>query len=181
MRSSEILTIPNILTLVRLVLLWPVLVYLKSGNGYMAVLFLVLAAFLDSADGYIARHFNQISTLGKAMDPVVDKVLTVTVLCYLVFSPLYSMPLWFLLFVLVREFLLITGGLFIIAKQSIVLQAEKPGKYSAFFNGVVVISYVLKFNYAYILLIAGVMLTLYSTYVYGKRFFAVLNDHTGSS
>ena len=181
MRSSAILTIPNILTLVRLILLWPVLVYLKSGNGYAAVLFLVLAAFLDSADGYIARHFNQISNIGKAFDPVVDKILTVTVVCYMVFSPLYSMPLWFLLFVLVRELLLIAGGLFIITKQSIVLQAEKPGKYSAFLNGIVVISYILKFSYAYVFLIAGVMLTLYSTYAYGKRFFSVLNDNAGSS
>jgi len=172
MRRSEIITIPNILTMLRLILLWPVLVCLRSGSGYMAVLFIVLAALSDLADGFIARHFNQISDIGKAIDPVVDKIFTITVVFYLVFSPLYSMPLWFLLFMILRELLLITGGLIIITKRSVVLQAEKPGKYSAFFNGVVVLSYVLKFNYAYILLCVGVLLTLYSTYVYGKRFFS---------
>ena len=73
--KNEILTIPNLLSVFRLVLL-PLIVWLYSvEHNYMAAIaVLVLSGLTDIADGFIARKFNMISDLGKILDPIADKV-----------------------------------------------------------------------------------------------------------
>ena len=74
--ADRILTIPNVITLVRLGLL-PVFVWLLFGKDDRASAAYLLAVIgtTDFFDGYIARHFNQISELGKVLDPVADRLL----------------------------------------------------------------------------------------------------------
>ena len=70
---KEILTIPNLLSLLRILLI-PVYmtIYLK-GDHRVAALILVTSCLTDAVDGWIARRFHMISTLGKILDPVADK------------------------------------------------------------------------------------------------------------
>ena len=74
-RKKQILTIPNLLSLVRLLLI-PVIVwlYVEKGNYYGAFAVVVLSGATDLADGFIARRFNMISDLGKILDPAADKL-----------------------------------------------------------------------------------------------------------
>lgn len=73
--SNKILTVPNILSIVRLLLI-PVIVWLYSfENEYkMAALVLLVSGLTDTIDGFIARRFSMISNLGKILDPVADKL-----------------------------------------------------------------------------------------------------------
>ena len=73
---DRILTIPNVISLVRLLCL-PLFLYLLFGRDNRAAAAWLLAALgsTDWIDGYIARHFNQVSTLGKVLDPVADRLL----------------------------------------------------------------------------------------------------------
>jgi cardiolipin synthase (CMP-forming) len=74
--ESAILTVPNLITLVRLACL-PLYLYLLFGRdnrGAAAVLLALLGA-TDWVDGYVARHFHQVSNLGKVLDPVADRLL----------------------------------------------------------------------------------------------------------
>jgi cardiolipin synthase len=74
--ASRILTVPNVITLVRLACL-PLYLYLLFGRddrGSAAILLGLLGA-TDWVDGYVARHFNQVSDLGKVLDPVADRLL----------------------------------------------------------------------------------------------------------
>jgi len=174
MKKNEIFTIPNLLTLIRLACIWPAIYYLNTGETVTAVLFVAIAAVTDSADGYIARRFNQVSDIGKAFDPVVDKLFILSIVMFMVVSPDFRMPLGFLIFITARELLLMLGGLYAIAVKKIVLQAEKPGKYSAFFNGVAVVSYMINFTYAPVLMGIAVLFTLYSTWVYVQKFFLAI-------
>ena len=73
-KENRILTIPNLMSLFRLMLI-PVIMwaYLGMKNYWLVAGLLILSGLTDVADGFVARHFNQISALGKVLDPVADK------------------------------------------------------------------------------------------------------------
>jgi cardiolipin synthase len=100
--EDRILTVPNVITLVRLACL-PVFVWLLLGekNQVAAALLLGALGATDWVDGYVARHFDQVSTLGKVLDPVADRLLFFTAIVSIIISG--DAPLWVCVAVLVRE------------------------------------------------------------------------------
>ena len=112
--KKDILTIPNLLSLFRLVLI-PVyvLIYLNARDNrdyFLAAAILAVSCLTDLIDGKIARHFNMISTLGKILDPLADKATQFTlIVCLALPHPV----LWYLvaLFVVKESFQLIAGGI----------------------------------------------------------------------
>lgn len=112
--KKEILTIPNLLSLFRLVLI-PVyvLIYLNGKDAtdyYLAAGILAVSCLTDMIDGQIARHFNMISSIGKILDPLADKATQFTLIICLTIK--YNV-LWYLvaLFVIKESFQLIAGGI----------------------------------------------------------------------
>ena len=112
--KKEILTIPNLLSMFRLVLI-PVYIaiYLNAKNTvdyYLAAGILAVSCLTDMIDGKIARHFNQISSFGKILDPLADKATQFTLIICLTVKYRF---LWCLviLFVLKESFQLIAGGI----------------------------------------------------------------------
>lgn len=130
--KKELLTIPNLLSLFRLVLI-PVyvVIYLNAKTPedyYLAAGILAVSCLTDLIDGKIARHFNMISNVGKILDPFADKVTQFTmVVCLAVKKPV----LWILiaLFVVKESFQLIAGFL-IVRKGKILTGALLEGKIS---------------------------------------------------
>ena len=112
--KKEIFTIPNLLSLFRLVLI-PVYVaiYLNARNStdyYVAAGILAVSCLTDLIDGKIARHFNMISSLGKILDPLADKATQFTLIICLAIK--YNVLLYLVgLFVLKESFQLIAGGI----------------------------------------------------------------------
>jgi cardiolipin synthase len=113
------ITIPTMLTLVRLVSA-PIIVYamLKQDWG-MAFWLIVVSALTDLMDGYIARNFNQQTWLGACLDPIADKLLVLSIYFTLAFvqSPLFAIPVWFVFLVLIKELILISGIVFLYLKS----------------------------------------------------------------
>lgn len=112
--KKEIFTIPNVLSLFRLVLI-PVYVaiYLsakETTDYFLAAAILAVSCLTDLIDGKIARHFNMISTIGKILDPLADKATQFTLIICLAMK--YQI-LWYMvaLFVVKEGFQLIAGGL----------------------------------------------------------------------
>jgi len=112
--KREIFTIPNLLSLFRLILI-PIYVaiYLNaqdSADYYLAAGILAVSCLTDMIDGKIARHFNMITSLGKVLDPIADKATQFTLIICLTVK--YNI-LWYLvgLFVLKEGFQLIAGGI----------------------------------------------------------------------
>ena len=112
--KKEILTIPNLLSLFRLVLI-PVyiVIYLNARDAvdyYVAAGILAVSCLTDLIDGQIARHFNMISTIGKILDPLADKATQFALIVCL--SLQYPILLYLIgLFVIKESFQLIAGGI----------------------------------------------------------------------
>jgi cardiolipin synthase (CMP-forming) len=102
--SSRVLTLPNIVTIVRLSCL-PLFLWLLFGLEDRAAAAWLLAALgaTDWVDGYLARHMHQVSELGKILDPVADRLLFLVGAGGIMIDG--SVPLWFAVTVLVREVL----------------------------------------------------------------------------
>ena len=128
-------TIPNILSLIRIAIL-PVFVVLylngaEAGNmtmQYVSFALLVFSGLTDCLDGWIARRFNQISELGKLLDPIADKLTQVAVLICLATRYQEFLPILFLC--TVKEMLQGIGGLILLKKRSTVRGSKWFGKLS---------------------------------------------------
>jgi CDP-diacylglycerol---glycerol-3-phosphate 3-phosphatidyltransferase len=126
--KSPNLNIPNSLTVFRLLLIPPIL-YSFDGRfpNHQLVAFALFAgaSFSDSLDGRIARRYARVTTLGKFLDPLADKLLILAVLALLVQDSL--LPAWVVIVVVGRE-LLITGLRSIGAAQGLIIAATPFGK-----------------------------------------------------
>lgn len=106
--KKEILTIPNILSLFRLLLIPVYMRIYLEGNFRLAAGILVVSCLTDAVDGWIARRFHMISNLGKLLDPVADKATQFTLtLCLSLNYPVLHPVL--LLFVIKESFQLVAG------------------------------------------------------------------------
>lgn len=120
------LNLPNILTLSRLVLTVPFLVFLEvPGWEAWALAIFVVASATDWLDGFLARKLNQITTLGKLLDPLGDKVLVTGALVALAAHAV--IPAWSVTAILFREFL-VTGLRAIEASRGVIIPAGWLGK-----------------------------------------------------
>lgn len=118
----------NKLTLLRVFMIPLFLVVLYwgfPGSQYAALAIFVVASLTDLADGYIARHYNQVTDFGKFMDPLADKVLVVTAMLWFVQSG--QMPAWAVAVVIFREFA-VSGMRLIAVEHGRVIAAGWSGK-----------------------------------------------------
>ena len=122
------LTTASKITIVRMILIPVVLVlmYLDfEGHMYWALAAFVVASVSDFADGYIARHYDQVTNFGKFLDPLADKLLVISVL--LVFVDVGLFPAWAAIIVVARE-LAIQGLRMIAVEGGKVIAAAWSGK-----------------------------------------------------
>lgn len=97
--KKEIFTVPNLLTLMRLILILPIAIFIQRGEYPLALLFVLLSGLTDILDGIIARTFNQVSDLGKIFDPIADKLTQCTLIVCLLkkYKSLFFMIIAFVL------------------------------------------------------------------------------------
>ncbi len=77
--AAAVRHLPNLICVVRLLLVWPIVRALHAGADLAALVVFIAAAVSDGLDGYLAKRFNWTSELGKVLDPLADKLLLVTV------------------------------------------------------------------------------------------------------
>ncbi len=125
--ENKILTIPNLLSLFRLILI-PVIVWLYwvRKDYFPAGVLLIVSGLTDLADGYIARRFHAVSNVGKILDPIADKLTQAAMLfCLVTRFPLMAAPFGFLV---IKEIFIGTTGLLMIRKTGKVVGADFHGK-----------------------------------------------------
>lgn len=140
-KASErgIWTPANVVTCIRVVLvpLWLLAAQVLGGSGepspagvgggaLAVALFFILLSLTDKLDGYLARSRNEVTTFGKFLDPIADKLVVVVAFCYLLETGTVSA--WVLLIVVAREFL-VSGLRMVVASAGEVIAASNLGKW----------------------------------------------------
>lgn len=101
--------IPNLISILRILLVAPVIYLLYQKQlGFALILFLI-AGISDGVDGYLAKHYGWSSKLGAFLDPLADKLLLVST--YLVLGWVGLLPLWLVIAVIVRDLVIVSGSL----------------------------------------------------------------------
>ena len=119
------MTTANKITIFRVVMIPVFLVLAYADQPVWAFVVFALASLSDMLDGYIARHYHQITNFGKFMDPLADKVLVLAAMCF--FVERGFMPGWAVAIVLLREFA-VSGMRLIAVEQGRVIAAAWSGK-----------------------------------------------------
>ena len=100
--------VPNVLTLLRMIAA-PLLAYFLMRRYLEYALYLfILAALTDALDGFIARHFQQYTAFGAALDPLADKLITLT--CIVILTLQGLVPIWLTLALVVRDSVIVAGA-----------------------------------------------------------------------
>lgn len=165
------MNLANKLTVLRIILV-PVFLILISNKipygVYLATFVFIIAALTDKLDGYIARSRNQITTLGKFMDPLADKLLVAAALISLV--GLNKLPAWVVMIIIAREFV-ITGLRAVAAADGVVIAASWWGKLKTTVQIIAIIAVLIALPYYNILIWIAVIVTVISgvDYLYKNR------------
>ena len=179
--------VPNILTIARFFLIPAIVIALIEDNYMIAFLFLTISGITDVLDGYIARKFDFITNFGKLIDPLADKATQLSVLAVLALQNV--IPVWILIIVLLKEFVMISGASFLYGKEFVV-SSRWYGKLSTvlFYIAIVSSLFISQFNntilshpeysmstlpgfdqYLYYLALIS---TIFSLFMYFKAFYA---------
>ena len=110
--------VPNILTVLRFLLIPVILYAIYTGHYVEGFVFFTISAITDVLDGFIARKFNLISNFGKLMDPLADKLTQISVLYILVHIKV--IPFWILMIVISKELIMVMGASFLYGKDVVV-------------------------------------------------------------
>ncbi len=106
--SRYFIFIPNLLSIVRIGLVYPILNNISLGNFQLGIMFFIIAAITDAVDGFLARKMNWKTNLGKILDPVADKLLlsgTIFILWLNAYIPFYIFVIFFS-----RDVLILVGA-----------------------------------------------------------------------
>lgn len=127
--EKRIITVPNLLSFLRILLIIPLSYALNSGKSSTAFAVFLLSGITDIADGFIARHFNMVSNLGKILDPIADKLTQgVLLLCLAV---RYRGLIKLLVLLIVKETILAVLGLIAVGTTGAVKSSATHGKLAA--------------------------------------------------
>jgi CDP-diacylglycerol---glycerol-3-phosphate 3-phosphatidyltransferase len=169
------LNVPNLLTVVR-ILLVPVLVVAllqkTSGGDVLAAIVFAIASLTDAIDGYLARSRNSVTTFGKLMDPIADKLLIIAALVVLV--SLGRLEAWVAMVIIAREFAVTVLRVAVGTQQGVVISAAPLGKLKTAMQVAMVIALIAEHGHPLwleVLIYATVFVTVLSgaDYFFGLR------------
>jgi CDP-diacylglycerol--glycerol-3-phosphate 3-phosphatidyltransferase len=138
--ARRVVTASNIISLVRAFLTVPIIYYLRRENGTAALVFILIALVSDILDGWLARVSNDITELGKILDPFADSLVIVNVMLFLVIKN--RMPTFFLTYMVVRYFIISLLGIYMLNNCGISPQSNKIGKVSVVFTSATVMAFI---------------------------------------
>jgi CDP-diacylglycerol---glycerol-3-phosphate 3-phosphatidyltransferase len=155
------MNLPNFITTLRIALI-PVFVlvlYLKIPyKDIIATTVFVALALTDSLDGYIARKTNKVTTVGKFIDPLADKLLITAALVFLIG---HGVEAWMAFVIIAREFA-VTGLRIVAVQKDIVIKASNLGKLKTVSQVIAIIAVLMNLHSSWWLMLIAVLFTLVS-------------------
>lgn len=179
------MNLPNKITMLRVIMIpffaFFMLTDMVEGSKYIAAAIFIIASLTDTLDGFIARKYNLVSNFGKFMDPLADKLLVSTALICFVSIPDNPMPVWGVIVIISREFI-ISGFRLVAANEGIVLAASWWGKVKTTVQMVMSVLLIVNFSgevidvVENIFIYAAIVLTVISLIDYLVKNWKVLDD-----
>ena len=127
---NRVLTLANIISMLRGLSAIPIIYTLSRPDwNWLAAVLIILAALSDSLDGYFARRANEVTHLGKWIDPLADFIVTVAVMLYLVLADRF--PAWFFLFYTIRHTIIAGLAIYFLNYEITILNSNWWGKWAA--------------------------------------------------
>jgi len=180
-RRGTLRNLPNALTLLRIFLVPVLVVFLLTRYVWAGLAIFLAASATDWLDGHLARRRRQVTTLGKLLDPIADKLLMSSAFISLV--ELDLAPAWMVVVIIGRE-LAITGLRAVAADQNIIISAATVGKYKLGAQVLAVSVLILSLRFAglnwigHVLLVLVMLLALVSAVQYFREFWSALEEPT---
>jgi CDP-diacylglycerol--glycerol-3-phosphate 3-phosphatidyltransferase len=170
MTKREIFTISNFFSFLRIFLVIPIYFTTAEDEMIYLLLFIMFAVATDMLDGYLARKLNQITMLGKILDPLADKICVAGGLIAL--TVFKGFPWWLTFIIIVRDIIIVAGSIIVYVKRKMVAPSNRPGKITVFLIAVLAMAYILSLEWiALPLIIVVVVMIIYSAIRYGAAFF----------
>jgi cardiolipin synthase len=147
-KKKDFLLVPNLLAIFRILLL-PFIYYFlaqesKTGVG-IAVVLMLIAIFSDVLDGHLARKLNQITDLGKILDPLADKLGLGIFVIFIIFHR--GFPIWVAGLLFFKDFLTLVGAIFLVKRKNLFPMSNNWGKLNSWVWAITVILYIVGLNY----------------------------------
>lgn len=162
------MNLPNILSLLRIALMPAVIFCLKEDKLLPLLILMLIAVATDYFDGYLARKLGKISSLGKILDPLADKICLDSMVFAL--SLWRGFPWWATGLIILRDVLILAGGLMMISKTKNIPVSNWPGKFAVTFLSAAIFFYVLNWQpWGLYLLYVSVSLILVSGVIYLRK------------
>lgn len=167
--------LPNLITLVRILLVPVFLLIFWSAHPdriFLSMSIAALAGITDVLDGYLARKYKLVTTLGKILDPAADKlmVLSVAISLYLI----GRFPVWLVLLIIAKEIVLVLGSLFLVFKEKTEVSASVYGKAATFFIYLALFAEAFKIPGSLIFALIAALSSVIALTTYSKNF---IQDH----
>lgn len=158
------MTPPNIVTMFRIalapILLW-LLMYTSPEASWIAAGVFFVATISDYFDGYLARGYGYVSTLGKFLDPMADKLVVTTALIMLAgMARTPHVPAWMVVVLVTRE-IMVTGLRAVAAAEGLIVAAEELGKYKMSLQAIAIQGLLIHYTYFYVDFFAAGMFVLW--------------------
>jgi cardiolipin synthase len=171
---SKRLTISNVITISRLVMLPFIVIFLINQKPRVAFIIMLISFLSDAVDGYLARKLHQESELGKLLDPLCDKIsLAVILVTLLVIN---SIPVWIVIIVVARDFLILLGSLIILRRRALVFKSNLFGKITGFLFGALILSFTINLKQlGTVLLYITIPMMIVTFITYVNRYFRVFD------
>lgn len=166
--------VPNILTIIRFILIPFIIISLKDDNYLLTFILLTVSGLTDVLDGTIARKFNLITNFGKLVDPLADKATQITILTTLALKKI--IPIWMIVILFIKEFIMIAGASFLYGKE-LVVSSKWYGKlstvlfYVAIVASLAVKNFSLSFEFDIYIYYLALFFTIFSLYMYFQAFY----------
>jgi len=172
---GAVLSLPNLLTGLRVILLPFILMTLLRGKTALAATLVCGAFATDALDGWSARRFNQISKGGKVLDPLIDKIAVGSILTLLV--PLRGFPFWIAALIVLRDLTILGIGGVLIRRKGIILSSNPLGKATGLLFFSTIMAYVVSLQpVGYYLALTSVGFVLASSTSYLMRLFRIVSQ-----
>ena len=182
-KPADLLTIPNLLSMLRIVLIAPFVAFFLQKNYIIAAIALIISGLSDALDGFIARTFNQVTDVGKVLDPIADKLTLISIMvCVTIFSPIV-LPV--MLVLILKDMGMLVGGSVLIKKGITPPAAKWYGKVSTFMFYISVCLIVFlkaAFNYdnstlSLLMLSLTTLMMIFSLIKYFMIFLSLINEN----